>query len=267
MSADAAPRITGRVRSAAEEDREAWFRAHIEVPPIEIGEFFSGGGVDLSGKKILDLGCGDGFISLGLARMWPDSIIVGADIIPVDETAILELSERFLGAGLPSNLDFAECDPTSLPFEDRTFDAVVTWSVFEHVSHPVEVLREIRRVLVDGGHLFIQIWPLYHSEHGSHLWHWFPDGFAHLKRPKGEIKAAVAADRSMSAEVINACFVDFDTLNHITLDGLQDALRVAGFRASRVELLSNPVIIPPGLEGIPLSDLMISGVKMIALQC
>lgn len=267
MIPDAPPRIAGRVPSASLDDREAWFMGHLNGPSFEIGEFFSGGGVDLSGKKILDLGCGDGFISLGLARKWPDSTIVGTDIIPVDETAIVELSERFLGDGLPSNLEFTECGPTSLPFEDRTFDAVVAWSVFEHVSHPVEVLREVRRVLVDGGHLFIQIWPLYYSEHGSHLWHWFPEGYVHLRQSKGEIKAAVAADRSMPGDVIDASFVDFDTLNHITIDGLQDAMRVAGLRASRVELLSNPVIIPPGLEDVPLSDLMISGVKMIALQC
>jgi hypothetical protein len=60
-------------------------------------------------------------------------------------------------------------------------DVVITWSVFEHVSNVPELLAEIRRVLVNDGLLFIQIWPLFFSEHGSHLWPWFDEPFPHLR--------------------------------------------------------------------------------------
>lgn len=52
----------------------------------------------------------------------------------------------------------------------RDYDVVVTWSALEHVAEPVSMLREIRRILRPGGVLFLQLWPFYYSDRGSHLW-------------------------------------------------------------------------------------------------
>lgn len=57
---------------------------------------------------------------------------------------------------LSSKVDFFY-DGKSLPFEDGTFDAVVTFEVLEHVFNLAEILEELRRVIRPGGTLLISI--------------------------------------------------------------------------------------------------------------
>jgi ubiquinone/menaquinone biosynthesis C-methylase UbiE len=46
-------------------------------------------------------------------------------------------------------------DPVALPFGDRSFDAVLSCGVLEHVAHPDASLDEIRRVLSPAGRLYV----------------------------------------------------------------------------------------------------------------
>jgi hypothetical protein len=55
-----------------------------------------------------------------------------------------------------------------------------------------------------------------------------------------------------------------NTLNRIDLDELQRCLLIAGFTISRVEIYTETTIIPEQLHRLPLSKLMISGVKLLA---
>jgi ubiquinone/menaquinone biosynthesis C-methylase UbiE len=48
-----------------------------------------------------------------------------------------------------------KADTSALPFADSSFDLVTSNMVFEHVKNPEPILREIRRVLRDRGHLII----------------------------------------------------------------------------------------------------------------
>lgn len=56
------------------------------------------------------------------------------------------------------------CDLRSIPVEDARFDAVVLTQVLEHLPEPGAVLRELRRVLRDGGRLWLSA-PLFYEEH------------------------------------------------------------------------------------------------------
>jgi len=92
---------------------------------------------------VLDVGCGNAPYRGAL----PAAAYVGMDVSPGPATAVCGRCEQ-------------------LPFADSSFDAVVCTEVLEHLPRPVECLREIRRVLKDGGAAYItvpQSWPLHYE--------------------------------------------------------------------------------------------------------
>ncbi len=59
------------------------------------------------------------------------------------------------GVALPANVEFRCATVPPLPFEDASFDCVITFQVIEHIVHDEEFVREIWRVLRPGGRLVI----------------------------------------------------------------------------------------------------------------
>ena len=94
-----------------------------------------------SGGRVLDVGCGGGFVSRELTSAGFD--VVGVDISHAAVTAAGEVGAGMVVAG----------EGEHLPFGDGQFDAVVCTEVLEHVRTPAQVLSEIGRVLRVGGAL------------------------------------------------------------------------------------------------------------------
>jgi ubiquinone/menaquinone biosynthesis C-methylase UbiE len=90
-------------------------------------------------EPILDAGCGTG---LNLAGLPPGS--TGIDLNPRN-IALVQ-------ARLPQHVAVLG-DIEDMPFTDASFSTVVCTEVLEHVPHPDQALREIRRVLRPGGAL------------------------------------------------------------------------------------------------------------------
>lgn len=90
------------------------------------------------GKRVLDLGCRTGAVSV---RFLPGNEVVGMD---VDREA-LEVAARRGIEPVRGNVE----EP--LPFAAAAFDAVVAGELLEHVRWPADVIREARRVLRPGG--------------------------------------------------------------------------------------------------------------------
>jgi len=55
-------------------------------------------------------------------------------------------------------------DGKKIPFDDESFDSILTFQVFEHIFEPEEFLSEISRVLKPGGHILITV-PFIWDEH------------------------------------------------------------------------------------------------------
>ena len=99
------------------------------------------------GKRVLDYGCGSGY---GSAQIAEDADHVTAVDVAAD--AIDHARAHFQR----DNLDFLTIDPAErLPFADASFDVVLSFQVFEHVSDTSHYLSEIRRVLRPGGKLVL----------------------------------------------------------------------------------------------------------------
>src|SRR5215210_2758077 len=90
--------------------------------------------------RVLDFGCGDG-AHLGQYCRATNRPYTGVD---VSEEAI----SLCRAAGLTA---FRYGPGERLPFEDGSFDAVVSFEVLEHVARPDMCIAEIRRVLAPGG--------------------------------------------------------------------------------------------------------------------
>ena len=93
---------------------------------------------------LLDIGCGDGALSLGLAMRCRR--VTGVD---VDPDGFHEAEEFATQRRLPAT--FETGDATDLAYADHTFDAVLAHSVLEAGPDPATVLGEVRRVLKPGG--------------------------------------------------------------------------------------------------------------------
>ncbi len=102
------------------------------------------------GQRVLDLGSGPGYLAASIAeRVGATGEVIGLDIS--DE--MLETARR-LCADL-SNVRFVGGDVADPPFEDGTFDRVVSTQVLEYVAHVDECLTQACRILRPGGKVTI----------------------------------------------------------------------------------------------------------------
>ena len=99
------------------------------------------------GQQALDVGCGPGNISVGLAQAVDPGTLYGVD---VDESQV-NLARALAASLQQENVVFQVGDATGLPFEDGSFDVVHCHDVLMHIPDTRAVLAEIMRVLKPGG--------------------------------------------------------------------------------------------------------------------
>lgn len=97
----------------------------------------------LRGHRFLDIGCGDGAITVRLAEAAGATEAFGVDIAP---DAVAAATDKGVKA---SSIDL---DSQDLPFDDCQFDVVYCGEMIEHVYDPGHLLSEVNRVLKLGGH-------------------------------------------------------------------------------------------------------------------
>jgi ubiquinone/menaquinone biosynthesis C-methylase UbiE len=97
----------------------------------------------ISGKKIADIGCADGYGSTFLADY-------AAEVTGVDySTDTINIAREKHKA--KTNLKFIQSSVPPLPFEDESLDAVTSFQFIEHIENRLEFIKEVRRVLKPGG--------------------------------------------------------------------------------------------------------------------
>jgi ubiquinone/menaquinone biosynthesis C-methylase UbiE len=97
---------------------------------------------------ILDVGCGPGTITLGLAERARDGRAVGIDY---SSTAVEAAQKAAGAAAAPANVEFRVGNAYALAWEEATFDIVHAHQCLIHLAEPVRALREMRRVCKTSG--------------------------------------------------------------------------------------------------------------------
>lgn len=117
----------------------------------------------LNGADALDLGCFTG----GRGAAWYERYglhhLVGIDV----RQEYIDAAEQFADY-MKISAQYKLALGEKLPFENDTFDAVLSFDVFEHVQSVDQTLQECHRVLKPGGRLFV-VFPSYYHPVGHHL--------------------------------------------------------------------------------------------------
>src|SRR3982751_4149028 len=109
------------------------------------------------GQRVLDVACGSGNLAIEAARK-------GADVIGVDIASNLVAAARERAQREGLKIQFDEGDAEDLPYEDDSFDVVVTMYGAMFAPRPDVVASELLRVTKPGGTIAMA--------------NWTPEGFA-----------------------------------------------------------------------------------------
>ena len=109
-----------------------------------------------SGQKVLDVAAGNGNVSLAAARRW-------CDVVATDYAPLLLERARERAAAERLNIEFREADAEALPFQDGSFDVVVSTFGVMFTPDQDRAAAELIRVCKPGGKIGLA--------------NWTPDGF------------------------------------------------------------------------------------------
>jgi ubiquinone/menaquinone biosynthesis C-methylase UbiE len=171
------------------------------------------------GMTLLDVGCGPGSVSLGLAAAVAPGEVVGVDIAPEQVERARTLAAR-QGA---TNVRFEVGDARALPFPAASFDVVFANAVLCHLAEPRRALEQFRRVLRPGGLAAVR-----DPDFSTMVAEPFTPGvqeFLRLQQRYMELKESPYYARGLRRLLLDAGFAQ--------ADGSADALQVGTLERSR----------------------------------
>src|SRR5262245_6690782 len=102
-----------------------------------------------AGARAVDLGCGQGFAAIAVAKEFPDAEVWGID---TDQPSI---DDARAAAGAAGAVVRFECADAAALAEHGPFDLVLLLEVVHDLARPVQVLQAVRRALAEDGVLLI----------------------------------------------------------------------------------------------------------------
>jgi SAM-dependent methyltransferase len=156
------------------------------------------------GKRILDVGCGNG------------SLIQALSEVDYDVHGLEPFQDAL--AGMPETLrSRIRCEPfEAATYPEESFDVITLWHVLEHLARPVETLQSIRRFLKPDGTLILEVPNLasrearwlgpnwYNLDAPYHFWHFTPETLrAAVQRAGFEVTTCVTSSVTRPVWLLN----------------------------------------------------------------
>lgn len=123
------------------EEENWWFRSRNKLITWALHRHFP------QAKHFLEIGCGTGFILLGIKQAFPGLVLSGSDLF----------SEGLAYAGkrLP-HVRLFQMDARRIPFEDE-FDVIGAFDVLEHIEEDEDVVLQMFKAVKNGGGIIITV--------------------------------------------------------------------------------------------------------------
>ena len=158
MSTSSLPetRLTGEVQSHNQRPASVWSSGGRDYDAVsaQIASAIDHCVIRLNpkpGERILDLATGTGWTSRQVARR-------GAKVRGADIAADLLAAARERAAAERLDIEYGIGDAEQLPFEDASFDGVISTFGVMFASRPESVARELTRVVRPGGRIALATW-------------------------------------------------------------------------------------------------------------
>jgi SAM-dependent methyltransferase len=119
----------------------------------ELARLFEGS--DISGCRVLDIGCGLGAVDELLVRQYRARAVVGIDI---DPALLAGMQRRIERAGLGDRIRGQHVEAGPLPFPVASFDVVFSKDAMVQIPDKTAIFAEVLRVLRPGGHFIASDW-------------------------------------------------------------------------------------------------------------
>ncbi|HHT9134370.1 MAG TPA: class I SAM-dependent methyltransferase [Candidatus Avalokitesvara rifleensis] len=121
------------------------------VPTLYSG-FMDAVARELRCGKILDVGTGPGYVPIEIAKRNEEVFVDGIDLT----RKFREIGERNArNAGVSARVHFETGDATKMPFDDNSYDVVISTGAMHHWKYPARVIDEMYRVLKPGGEAWV----------------------------------------------------------------------------------------------------------------
>jgi methionine biosynthesis protein MetW len=177
----------------------------------EVAKIFA----ELRGKRLLDVGCGDGDITLLLRKKIGAKEAYGVELA---QEAVMAAKEKGI---LAYQLDI---DESEFPFDNEFFDVIYCGEIIEHLFNPDHLLKEVFRVLKKGGRCVITT---------PNLAGW-PNRLALLFGYQPYPTAASPYNESVGKFLIKESEGQWGHIRVMTLKALKELVGLYGFNVERI---------------------------------
>jgi SAM-dependent methyltransferase len=130
--------------------RQTQLDSHTGVPISRNRFIDETGWSDLTGKRVLDAGCGAG-------RFAEVALSLGAELFAIDYSSAVDAAKANLGAS--PRLHLMQADIYALPFAEESFDCIYSLGVLQHTPDVHRAFRSLVRYLKPGGQIVVDLYP------------------------------------------------------------------------------------------------------------
>ncbi len=124
------------------QNKNFWFKARNRLVRDLAKQFFP------SANRIMEVGCGTGFVLVALRQAFPSGVITGSEIYA---SGLGPAQKRLSGSG-----EVLQMDARKIPFREE-FDLICAFDVLEHITEDTDVLSQMHEALKPGGGVLLSV--------------------------------------------------------------------------------------------------------------